>query len=274
MGGYKSLYYILMALAYAGSGCAQRPERSVSNTPGRTTVSPSYGLSEPAVDNIDGPSLGHEDMVTFTSSASIEKGETLGIVLVKGPDTVLTVSGGSINELIVKDNGCVSVDSGIIKEMTLYDKCEAQVLGGKIGTMSGYGENTVTIKDKAKIENLNAYGSTQVIVDSNDASIGTIQYFTKCGCVNQSQKVKLELSGSQFDHIGTGLSEVALNIMGTHLTKSAYGGDYGYGEVTGRWRDGTGFSISFMDKWTFAHTDLHSPSSASNQEAHPKPGNI
>ncbi len=147
----------------------------------------------------------------------------------------------------------------------IYDNCKAMISGGAIHSVSGYGANTITVRNKSKIETLHSYGTTKVSVDSNDASIETIRYFTRCGCVDQSQKVNLELSGGRFGNIGTGSTEVALHIVGYNLSKSAYGGDYGYGVVKGRWRDGTDFSFNLLDTSTFSHTDLHNVETTSNK---------
>ncbi len=95
-------------------------------------------------------------------------------------------------------------------------------------------------------------------MDSSDVSVDAIQYFTRCGCVDQSQKVRIDLSGGRFNTVGTGSTEVALNVTGYDLHKSAYGGKHGYGRVKGRWKDGTGFSFDLADKSTFSHTDLRS----------------
>ena len=104
--------------------------------------------------------------------------------MVKGKGTVLTVSGGLIHELIVKDEGSVSLNGGIIGEMVVYDNCQAIVSGGKTETLSGYGENTITIKDRARIGKLHSYGATKVIMDSNDAIIDRLtsrKTCEKCG---------------------------------------------------------------------------------------------
>ena len=263
---------VLTALVYAGSGCAQKSEKTIVNTPDVAAVAPScetkppVGISgtEPILGSDASPSIDRKNATIFTDNSSVTEGDTYGIVVVGGSNTTLTVSGGSIGELIVKDASRVSVDAGIIKEMYIYGDCEALISGGKTGTVYGYGQNTLTLRGKAEIEKLHSYGASKIVVESNNVSIDSIQYFTRCGCVDQSQKVKLEVARGQFGSIGTGSTEVALNITGYNLSKSAYGGKFGYGVVKGRWKDGTVFSIDLADKSTFSHTDLYELGSATS----------
>jgi len=216
------------------------------------------------VDADAGPSLDRKKTTILTQNSSIAEGDSHGVVVVGGSNTTLTVSGGSIAELIVKDASQVSVDAGIIRELYIYDNCKALISGGKVGAISGYGKNSITLRGKAEIEKLHSYGASKIVVESNNVSIDSIQYFTRCGCVDQSQKVKLEVARGQFGSIGTGSTEVALNITGYNLSKSAYGGKFGYGVVKGRWKDGTVFSIDLADKSTFSHTDLYELGSATS----------
>jgi hypothetical protein len=260
---HRVIFLALTALIYTASGCAQNSEKSTVNTPELAAVAPSQGTQfiasgpEPTVDAETGPSLNRENPTILTHNSSISEGDTYGIVVLKGRDTTLRMSGGSIAELIIKDTSRVSVDAGIITEMYIYDNCEALISGGKIRTVSGYGKHTITLRGKAEIEKLQSYGASKIIIDSMDTRVDSIQYFTRCGCVDQSQKVKLELVGGYFGSIGTGATEVALNIAGYNLSKSAYGGKFGYGVVKGRWKDGTVFFIDLADKSTFSQTDLY-----------------
>ncbi len=261
----STLCIVLTALVYTVSGCALTSKRNlvpapeaVATTPScETETSVSMTEAESAAGGDTRLSPGIEDMATFTNSSSILEGDTYGVVVVKGPNTTLTVSGGCIHKLVVKDASRVSVNAGVIRELYIYDSCNAVISGGEIGTIYGYGKNTVTIKERAVIETVQSYGATRVVVNSSDAAIDTIQYFTRCGCVDQSQSVQLELARGRFGNIGTGSTEVSISITGYRLSKSAYGGDYGFGWVKGRWKDGDDFSINFTDESTFGHTVLY-----------------
>ncbi|NQV31715.1 MAG: hypothetical protein HQ515_03430 [Phycisphaeraceae bacterium] len=261
---FSSLFYCVIAvLVYAGSGCAQKtganaaiPTVVLAPTVSRTQASVKSVTEEPVMGSDVGRSFDRTMVTTLTDNASIAEGDDYGVVRVRGHHATVTITGGVIHELIVEDTNKIILEGGMIKEMYIYDHCRVVISGGRVGTVSGYGENTVTFKEKAEIETLHSYGATQIIVDSNDASIGTIQYFTKCGCVDQSQNVQLKLAGGRFGHIGTGSSEVLIHLTGYSLSKSAYGGDHGFGEVRGRWKDGAEFSIHFTDKSTFGHTHL------------------
>ena len=264
---------LFVALPYVGCGCSQNvnkdiidaPEAANIRNPSETQTHVGFTDIRPSVSSDGGFSLDRTKVTTFTENASIAKGDAYGVVVVKGHNATLDISGGSVNELVVKADNHVSVAGGIIKEMYINDNCTALISGGRTDTVVGYGTNTVTIKGNCKIGKLQPYGPTQIIVDSNDVSIETIQYPTKCGCVDQSQKNDLILSGGRFCNVGTGSTDVLLTIIGYNLSKSAFGGAYGYGIVKGRWKDGTDFSINFVDKSTFSHTDLRDLQHASHK---------
>jgi hypothetical protein len=261
---FPYLFFGAMAvLVYAGSGCAQKtganavtPTVAIAPTVSRAPASIKNGSAEPVMGSDVGRSFDRAKVTTLSHNSSIAEGNVYGVVRVRGHHATVTITGGAVHELIVEDTNKIILEGGMIKEMYIYDHCRVVISGGRVGTVSGYGENTVTLKEKAEIGTLHAYGATKVIVDSNDASIDTIQYFTKCGCVDQSQNVQLKLAGGRFGHIGTGPSEVLIHVTGYSLSKSAYGGDHGFGEVRGRWGDGAEFSIHFTDKSTFGHTHL------------------
>ena len=237
---------MVMALGYAGTGCTQIAERPAAPE--------GIAHAQPSI-----PPIGEDasDITAFTENASVRKGDSYGLLVLKGSSTSLNMSGGSIHKLIVKDASQVSIQGGVVQEMYLYDTCSLVITGGKIDTVSGYGHNAITVKGRAQIGKVQGYGAPKLVVDGADARVDTIQYFTKCGCVDQSQKVRIDLSGGTFNTIGTGSTEVALNVTGYDLRKSAYGGKHGYGLVKGKWKDGTSFSFDLADKSTFSHTDLH-----------------
>lgn len=258
------VFFLVAALfVYSVPGCNQRKAGDVAYAPDlRNDAAPKMraaveSMSPERVRSIDvGPSRAPAKITAFSENATIGEGDTYEVVVVKGNSTKLTVSGASIDELILKDTCRVSVDGGVIKEVYIYDHCEALISGGKIGVISGYGKNTLTIKGGAEIAALHAYGATQVVVDSDDAAIEAIRYFTKCGCVDQSQKANLEFSRGRLRNIGTGATEVTLTVIGLDLKKLAYGGAYGYGSVSGRWENGKAFSIHLADASTFSHIVL------------------
>ncbi len=246
---------VIAILMCAGSGCAQKTGANAVVPP--VAIAPTVSRTpEPVMGRDVGRSFDRTKVTTLTDNASIAEGDDYGVVRVRGRHATVTITGGVIRELIVEDTNKIILEGGVVEEMYIYDHCRAVISGGRIGTVSGYGENTVTLKEEAEIETLHAYGATKVIVDSNDACIDTIQYVNKCGCVDQSQDVQLKLAGGRFGHIGTGSAEVLIHLTGYRLSKSAFGGDHGFGEVRGRWEDGAEFVIHFTDKSTFAHTHL------------------
>jgi len=238
---------MVMALGYAGIGCTRIAERPA--------VPEGIAHAQPSI-----PPIGANasDVTTFTENASIREGDSYGILVIKGSNTALNMSGGSVHKLIVKDSSLVSIQGGVVQEMYLYDACSLVITGGKIDAVLGYGHNPITVRERAHIGKVHGYGAPKLVVDGIDARVDTIQYFSKCGCVDQSQKVRIDLSGGNFGAVGTGSTEVALNVTGYDLHKSAYGGKHGYGLVKGKWKDGTNFSFDLADKSTFSHTDLYS----------------
>ena len=273
MARHTGLFFVLAALLILGSGCAYKAEHPIVKTPETGEVAPSFqnqpsvtvSAPEPSEMNDAGPSLEPKSITTVTKNTAIIPGDVYDVLVVKGKHVTLTVSGGQVSELILKDENQVSITGGTIESLYIYDHCQAEISGGRVNMVSGYGHNTVTLREKAEIGTLQSYGDTHLIVDSDEASLETLRYFTKCGCVDQSQRAKLELSCGRFTNIGTGLSDVLLTITGYELSKSAYGGTYGYGTVKGRWKNGTDFAINLMDKSTFSHTGLHDLSSASDR---------
>ncbi|MCP4451119.1 MAG: hypothetical protein GY809_06635, partial [Planctomycetes bacterium] len=242
----ERLSLVFGALLLLGLGCAHKAEYPTVKTPEMGHAAPSFpdqpsmvSASASSGMNNAGPSLAQRSITTFTKNMSISEGDVYDVLVVKGRHISLNISGGQVKELIVKDENQVSVTGGTIEAMTIYDNCLAEISGGSIDTVSGYGKNKVTLRDNAQIIALHSYGETHLIVESDEATLETIQYFTKCGCVDQSQRARLDLSGGRFRNIGTGLSDVLLTITGQDLSKSAYGGTYGYGMVKGRWKNGT-----------------------------------
>jgi len=254
---------VLMGCLCLALGCVSSARQGDANIPGIRGRQSALveGLDRPAR---GGPTRAHAPrgplkrtkLKAFTRDASLVKGESYDTVVVEGKGTTLTMTDGYVGELVVKATCHIHLEGGTVQEMSIYDQCTALISGGKTGTVSGYGDNSVTIRGKAEIAALHAYGATQVAVDSDDATVETIRFFTKCGCVDQSQKIKLELSCGQFRNIGTGATEVMLDIAGLDLTKSAYGGTYGYGVVSGRWENGRQFCINLADTSTFSHIAL------------------
>ena len=80
----RTLFLVQIAFLCAGSGCAQKSEKNIVNTPelaavahSCTTETPVYTSgTEPIVGRDAGPSLDRENATVFTDDSSIAEGDT------------------------------------------------------------------------------------------------------------------------------------------------------------------------------------------------------
>lgn len=163
------------------------------------------------------------------------------------PDhTTLDVMGGIVDSIGAYDESTVNVSGGTVSSLYAFDSSTVNASGGIVGGLSANGTGTVNVFDDGRVGSLLAQESGVVNMSGGTVdSLGGIEF----GTVNLSGGFVLDSLGAT----GSGL----INVFGYNLAKTATGGAYGYGFLTGEWTDETIFSIDFSAAGTYLRTNLY-----------------
>ncbi len=186
-----------------------------------------------------------EDKI-FTSSGQIVDGEEWNNVSIYNDDTIVDMLGGNVDRMGTYDASTLNVTGGYVSTLDAHEFSTANVSGGYVHGASASDSATVILSGTASVVSLSARGSFGTV----NMTGGT----TKYARAGDSGTLNL-YGGVVTDSLNTWESG-AINIFGYDLFKTATGGTYGYGFVTGFWRDGTPFSINFNTSKTYSHVNL------------------
>ncbi|MCK5564433.1 MAG: hypothetical protein KAJ07_04250 [Planctomycetes bacterium] len=205
----------------------------------------------------------HAAVTIFESDATISASDTYDTVVVKGDDTVVTMTGGTVNKVITMDDSAFNMSGGDVTLFAAYDTSDPNIIGGNIIQQLGlYMQSSANISGNTTISYLLPYDSSVVNVSGN-AAITNCWLRNNCivnisGGVFQEQilgigNVRVNLSGgiinASINIYSEFLPKPKFNIIGTGLEAKPYGGIYGVGEVTGFWNDGTPFTIGLGESY-------------------------
>lgn len=217
------------------------------------------------------------DVTVFDANTTINSGD-YDYVVATGANTVINVTGGTINRLVLASGAELNMSDGAIDGT---DSAGGLVLYGpnSIANISG---GTITASWA-----VNCYGNSEVVIDGNtiitghvrcykdsylevsgNASIYKIQLFDDSSLVMTGGTVEhtniegfsgsVQLSGGSIA-LGSIRPPVdtEIQVVGYGLAKVPYGGTYGLGQVTGNWNDDSVISLNFEYNHPYPYVYLY-----------------
>ncbi len=119
-----------------------------------------------------------EVITIFDSNAVIAGGNTYDTVVVKGDSTVVDMTGGDVNSVIVMDSSTFNMSGGNIGltiggSLLSYDSAVLNLSAGNIYSIMSYGQSRVNISGNVSIYAASSgfYGSTLVTMSSEATAI-------------------------------------------------------------------------------------------------------
>jgi hypothetical protein len=201
-------------------------------------------------------SLHAETITIFESDAIISAGDVYETVVVKGDDTAVNMTGGTVDKVFTMDDSAFNMSGGTITDLSAYDTSDPNIVGGNVGGISFYMQSAAKIAGNTTISYMNLFDSSLVDItgsanvvnceasNNSTANIlgGVLQNVYGIG------NVRINLSGGVFSGSiacdPTMMPKPEINIVGYDLEAKPYGGNWNYGEVTGFWNDNSPFTIS------------------------------
>ena len=198
--------------------------------------------------------------ITFTSDGTIKDGDIWNAVSIYDTlpnHTVVNMTGGTIADggIYVCNAATLNMSGGGVwgGGLNALDQSTINISGGYASGAS-VGENAIiNISDNANVHGINSYGTLNVY----GGTIGQLyswEYSTvniydgAIGSLVPQDSSTLNLHGGLITYLIAGSTT---NIFGYDLTKTNTGGTYGYGQVTGFWRDGSSFIIELRGPGTY-----------------------
>lgn len=119
-----------------------------------------------------------ETITIFDSNATISDGNTYDTVVIKGNGTVVDMTGGDANLVIVMNSSTFNMTGGNIgfetnKGISSFDSSVLNLSGGRLRKVNTYGESEINIFGDPNIDICEFYDSTVATISSNEAFIDT-----------------------------------------------------------------------------------------------------
>ena len=209
------------------------------------------------------------DITVFDSNAAITEGDVYDTVVVKGDGTVVNMTGGEAEKVIVMDSSTFNMTGGGIGQIIhSYDNSTLNLSDGNIQRITSHGESKVNIFGYVSIAGtVYSYGASVINITSDNVTLsglcptknstvnitgGTISYIEARGDSN------INISGGTIGPVENDDSffSAKINIIGYGLDAVPYGGIYGHGIITGYWNDNTPVSIDLQDERTYPSLTL------------------
>ena len=181
----------------------------------------------------------------FTESGEILEGEVWDIVDVFGDDTIVDMSGGSVDYISTFDSSTLNMSGGLA-EVGAFETSTINISGGSLFSgANAYDGGTVNLLDCDYSIDLRVYES-----GTGNMFGGTVEYLIA------GDFGTLDLYGGVItDSLGAWESSL-VNVHGYDLYKTTIGGIYGYGQVSGFYLDDKPFTIDFYNAETYSHVNL------------------
>ncbi len=212
----------------------------------------------------------HAAIVIFESNATISASDSYDAdtIVIKGDDTVVNMTGGTVDRVITMDDSSFNMTGGTVNGLSAYDTSDPNIIGGIVYI-------NLNMQSSATIS-----GHATVDVNCHDSSIASISGNTIVnGCRLQNNSA-LNISGGTFQQGFFGIGNVRINvsggvingdvavdpyftpkpdinIIGYDLEAKPYGGNWNNGEVTGFWNDDTPFVISLAESYSYSRIFLY-----------------
>ncbi len=207
-------------------------------------------------------SLQAETITIFDANDIIADGDVYDAVVVKGDGTVVDMTGGSVRKIITMNGSTLNVSGGQSAPgygigVRTHDTSTVNVSGGDVNFEHAGGSSHVNIFGQATVGTIFAYRSAVVSVSGGTVERadlwGRSRMIITGGTVQQvgglSDTSRLDISGGTLGWVNlwnARSGEPALNVIGNNLSALPYT-DFSsyYGMISGRWNDGTPFTINF-----------------------------
>ncbi len=191
------------------------------------------------------PQLYADDKI-FTSSGQILPGEEWSNVYIYNDDTIVDMLGGRVDSMAAYDASTLNINGGDVSTLHARGFSTANVSGGYVYGLRAQGSGTVNLSDTASVISLSSRGSFGTV----NMTGGSTEY------ARAGNSGTLNLYGGVVTDSLNAWDSATVNIFGYDLFKTATGGTYGYGFVTGYWVDGTPFTIDLSTSETYSHISL------------------
>jgi len=186
-----------------------------------------------------------EDKI-FTSSGQIVEGEFWSNVYIYNDDTIVDMLGGHLDSIGTYDASTVNVTGGHVNTLDAHEISTANISGGYVYGLSTRDSGTAFLSDMGSVVARSARGSFWTV----NMTGGTTEY------ARAGDSGTLNLYGGVVTDSLNAWDFATVNIFGYDLLRTASGGSYGYGFVTGYWGDGAAFTINLSTSETYSHINL------------------
>jgi len=184
------------------------------------------------------------ESIVFTESGEILEGEVWDMVDIFGDDTIVDMSGGSVDYISTFDSSTLNMIGGRA-EMGAFDTSTINIFSGNLSGAVAWDNAEVNLFDCDYSLDLSVGGSGIANMTG-----GTVEYLSAGG----SGIINL-FAGLVTDSLNA-WDSAAVNVYGYDLSKTITGGVYGYGQMSGFWLDDTAFTIDFSTAETYSHINL------------------
>ncbi|MHC4132476.1 MAG: hypothetical protein ACYSSP_10580 [Planctomycetota bacterium] len=203
------------------------------------------------------------NLITMNASTFNMSGGSIGFEINKGivcyDSSTLNLSGGNIRKVYAfeeskltisgdpnidfSDFGGLSIATistygGLIERCSFTGNSIGNISSGFFSWMTIHGNNIVDVNDTEVTHNIHIYGNPKV----NIRGITTNILY-----VNSLSSAVINIFGgniNNFSPTGDPFLDCKINIIGYDLNLVPYGGNHGYGAITGYWNNDTPFNIS------------------------------
>ena len=199
----------------------------------------------------------------ITSNFVISDGDVYDVVVIRGDDTVVTMTGGDVNTIVALDASTVNMLGGNVGHFDCYDTGIVNLSGGNVTLFWPDGRSTATISGDVSIEDVYVGGRAVVNVSGNAVVSGTLCCWgtstinisdgTIADISIYGEVPNINLSGGTITTMDIYyIYHGEINLIGHDITQYPYSGAHGSPKVTGFWNDDTAFTIS-LDGWVYSY---------------------
>jgi hypothetical protein len=198
--------------------------------------------------------------------AAIDDGDFYNVVSVyeTPPDhTTLNMLGGLVDLMQVHDSSTVNVSGGEISSLFAEGISTVSVSGGEVGKITAYASATVNVSGgRAGLVNSSGWATINFSGGAAPGLVRVAQH-TMLNITGGSMR-KLALYDSVILNLGAGVIpegiigvgfDGVVNVYGHDLAKTSSGGQYGHGQVSGFYPDGSAFIVD-LGRDLYSHVNL------------------
>ncbi|UCG56695.1 MAG: PEP-CTERM sorting domain-containing protein [Phycisphaerales bacterium] len=147
--------------------------------------------------------------------------------------STVNVSGGEINSLFAEDMSTVSVSGGEVGWIRAQASATVNVSGGRQGSIDGSGYPTINFSGQAATGLVRV--SQHTMLNMTGGSMRKVELYDSVIVNLRAGVIPEGIVGFGFDGV--------VNVYGHDLAKTRSGGQYGHGQVSGFYPDGSAFTV-------------------------------